>query len=117
MCNPLAFGKLYKGVNPGIYSGRESGKRVEMEMREPPKGTGERALLAGLFSGKRATHRVLAQLGILLIVSFLLLNVLGEVPGSSQSVGKMLWFVVGFYTFVRVGELVYKAVRLAFFVP
>lgn len=88
-----------------------------MMMREPPEGTGERALLARLLPGKRATHRVLVQLGILLIVSFLLLNVLGEVPGSSQSVGKMLWFVVGFYTFVRVGELVYKAVRLAFFVP
>ncbi len=86
-------------------------------MREPPEGTGERVLLARLLPGKRAAHRVLVQLGMLLIVSFLLLNVLGEVPGSSQSVGKMLWFVVGFYTVVRVGELVYKAVRLAFFVP
>lgn len=88
-----------------------------MDMREPPKGRGGMALLARLLPCKRATHRVLVQLGILLIVSFLLLNILGEVPGSSQSVGRMLWFVVGFYIFVRVGELVYKAVRLAFFVP
>ncbi len=94
-----------------------STQREEWKMLEPPKGRGERALLVRLLPGKRATHRVLVQLGILLIVSFLLLNVLGEVPGSSQSVGRMLWSVVGFYTFVRIGELVYKAVKLAFFVP
>lgn len=85
-------------------------------MEESPKKTIEKFLLARPLSGKRA-HRALVQFGILLIVGFLLLNLLGEVPGSSQSFGKVLWFVVGFYSLVRVSELVYKAVRLAFFVP
>ncbi len=85
-------------------------------MKESPKKTTEETPLARSLSGKRA-HRALVQFGILLIVGFLLLNLLGEVPDSGPSAWRVLLLVVGFYSLVRVGELAYKAVRLAFFVP
>lgn len=85
-------------------------------MQNSPNERTEKTLLARSLLGKRA-HRALVQFGILLIVAFLLLNFLGDVPGSAQSLGKVLWFVVGFYSLVRVSELIYKAVKLAFFMP
>ncbi len=76
-----------------------------------PESTPVRPLI-----GKRA-HRALMQFGLLLVVSFGLLYFLGNAPGSGPSFSKMLWLAIGFYSLVRVSELLYKAVKLAFFVP